>query len=269
MDFAGKAVVVTGASSGIGREAALALAKRNARLALIGRDMEKLWHTEKGCIGLGCPKALIIKCDVGDYAQVKRACARIKKEFGTVDVLVNNAGFGIYGQFRDACVEEIENLMRTNYFGTVYFTKELLPLMGRGSHIVNISSMAGKLPLMNYSAYCASKFAVWAFTQSIYHELMKDGIGVHAICPSATRTHFFDNESFAGHPHKDHPEKMADPEEVAGWIIEAIEKGKLEIISPALKEKVAVFLLANAPWLYHYIMQLRYMKRQIQQENSA
>ncbi len=267
MDFAGKAVVVTGAGSGIGRETALAFAKRGARLALIGRGMERLLQTEKDCLALGCPKkAMSIRCDVGGYAQVKRACARIKKDFGAVDILVNNAGFGIYGAFRDIGIEEIENLMRINYLGTVYFTKELLPLMGRGSHIVNISSMAGKLPLTNYSGYCASKFAVWAFSESICHELRKDGIGVHLICPSATRTHFFDNESFAGHPHTMHPEKMADPKDVAGWIIDAIEKGRLETISPSLKERVAVFLLANAPWLYHHIMQSRYVAQHCRKE---
>ncbi len=268
MGFDGKVVVITGASSGIGMEAALSFAGRGAHLVLVARNEKRLQETKKECEDAGSGKIITLKCDVSDYAQVKKACAKIKKGFGSVDVLVNNAGYGLYGQFREAKIEDYENLMQTNYFGTVYFTKELLPLMDRGSHIVNISSMAGKLPLTNYSGYCASKFAVWGFTESIYHELLSEGIFVHLICPSATRTRFFDNESFANHPHKKHPEKMEDPKAVAKWIIDAIESDKLEIVPQVPKEKLALFLLANAPWLYHKIMQSRYVKRQIQQERE-
>ncbi len=264
MAFDGKTVVITGTSSGIGRETAEAFAERGARLVLIGRNVTRLNETKKACLEKGALEAVVFRCDVSDYALAKKTCAQIKKKFGSVDVLVNNAGYGIYGALRDTEIKDIEGLMRTNYFGTVYFTKELLPTMGRGSHIVNISSMAGKLPLTNYSGYCASKFAIWAFSESIYHELKWDGIDVHVICPSATRTHFFDNESFAMHPHRRQPERMADPKEVAGWIMDAIERGRLETVSPSLKEYIAVFLLANVPWLYHRIMQSRYVKRQIQ-----
>ncbi len=268
MDFSGKAVVITGASSGIGLETALAFSKMNARICLIGRDKEKLSLAEKECAAAGAQKTLAIRCDVGDYSQVKKACGSIKKEFGKIDVLVNNAGHGMYGAFRDAEIEDIEGMMATNYFGTVYFTKELLGAMEKGSHIVNVSSMAGKLALTNYAGYCASKFAVSAFTESLRHELMKDGIGVHLICPTATKTHFFDNKSFAGHPHNENRSGMDEPSQIAQWIVRAIGRNLPETTSQRPKEKLALFLRANFPWLYGMIMQSRYVKRQLEKEDG-
>src|SRR3989344_4715937 len=195
MDFAGKAVVVTGAGSGIGKESAIAFAKRGANLALVGRNMKRLEETAKLAQGNGAGRAVCFKCDVGKYSEVKKACMLIKKEFGKIDVLMNNAGFGAYHPFAEQEIPELEQMMKTNFFGTVYFTKELLGAIPKNGHIVNVSSMAGKLAFPNYSAYCASKFAVAAFTESLYHELLRKEIGVHLICPIGTKTHFFDNES--------------------------------------------------------------------------
>lgn len=264
MDFAGKTVVVTGASSGIGKETALAFAQRAAKVILVARDKKRLEEARKLVEEKG-GQGLLIECDVSDYAQVKKACTAIKKKFGEIDVLVNNAGFGLYRPFAQQDVSEVESMMRTNFFGTVYFTKELLPAMNEGSHIVNVGSMAGKMAFPNYAGYCASKFAVSGFTESIYHELMGSGIGVHLICPIGTKTSFFDNESFEGHPHRIHYDKMMEASEIAGMILDAIGKNRLETI-PTLREKIALLLKANAPWLYHRIMQSNYVKRRTQKE---
>lgn len=268
MDFSGKAVVVTGASSGIGLETALAFSKMNARICLVARGKKKLSLAEKECAAAGAQKTLALACDVADYAQVKKACAAIKKGFGKVDVLVNNAGYGVYGAFQDSKIGDIKGMMRTNYFGTVYFTKEILPTMEGGSHIVNVGSMAGKLALTNYAGYCASKFAVSAFTESIRHELMKDGIAVHLICPTATKTHFFDNKSFAGHPHNENRGGMDEPSRIARWIVNSIERNVPETTSQRPKEKLALFLRANFPGIYGRIMQSRYVKRQLEKEGG-
>ncbi len=263
MDFIEKIVVVTGASSGIGLESAIAFASRGAKLVLVGRNKARLEKAKKITLEKGAVSAHTIVCDVSDYAQVKTACEEIIKRFGKVDVLLNNAGFGVYRLFAEQEIEELEMLMKTNYFGTAYFTKGLLPGIPRGGHVVNVSSVAGKLAFPNYSAYCASKFAVTAFTESLYHELLPKGIEVHLICPVGTKTHFFDNESFDGHPHKIHFNEMMQASEVARMIIDAVENNKMEVV-PTLREKFAIVLKAVAPWLYHRIMQSNYVKCKIE-----
>ncbi len=267
MDFTGKAVVITGASSGIGREAALAFGARGAKIALVARNLENLKEVQGELRQKNC-EAFPFACDVGKYAQVKKTCAEIKKKFGTIDALVNNAGFGVYRPFEEQEITEIEEMMQTNFFGTVYFTKELLSAMQGGSHIVNVSSMAGKLAFPNYSGYCASKFAVSAFTESLYQELMRKGVGVHLICPTGTKTHFFDNKSFDGHPHRVHFESMMEASEVARLIVEAVEKNRFETI-PTIREKVALFLRANLPFVYRRVMQTRYVKRIIEKPGKT
>ena len=262
MDCKGKAVVVTGASSGIGRETALAFAAAGADIALVARDRKRLWQAALEIRELGAQAEIFI-CDVGDFAKVKKTCDEIKEKFGKVDILVNNAGFGAYHPFAEQGIEELERMMETNYFGTVYFTKELLGAIAQGGHIVNISSMAGKLAFPNYSAYCASKFAVAAFTESLYHELLHKGIGVHLICPVGTKTHFFDGESFEGHPHRVKFDSMMEASVVARMVVEAVENNRREVI-PTFREKFAIILRAGWPWLYHRIMQTNYVKRRIE-----
>ena len=126
MDFSGKIVVITGASSGIGKETAFAFAARGAELILIGRDVERLQEVQTEVMKAGAKTAVFVKCDVSNYGQVQKTCEAIKEKFVKIDVLVNNAGFGIYRAFAEQEIEELERLMKTNYFGTAYFTKELL-----------------------------------------------------------------------------------------------------------------------------------------------
>ncbi|MBI4210174.1 MAG: SDR family NAD(P)-dependent oxidoreductase [Candidatus Diapherotrites archaeon] len=260
MDFGGKTIVITGASSGIGRETAILFASTGARLALVGRNRKRLSSVALECRNAGAHEAMELVCDVRDYGQVKGACAAIMKRFRELDVLVNNAGFGAYHAFKEQEIGELEDMMRTNFFGTVYFTKELLPALARGSHIVNIGSMAGKLAFPNYSGYCASKFAVSAFTESLYHELLPEGIGVHLICPVGTKTGFFDNPSFEGHPHRIRYDSMMLASAVAEMVADAIRKNRPETV-PTIRERAILLLKYNLPWLYRSIMQGNYLKR--------
>lgn len=269
MDFAGKVIVITGASSGIGKETALVFAKDKPQLVLIARNKKKLAEAQKECEEKGA-QVLLLECDVSDYSRVKKTCKKIVKKFGNIDILINNAGFGVYHPFREQGIKELEDLIKTNYFGVVYFTKELLPAMQPGSHIVNVSSMAGKIAFPNYSAYCASKWAVSGFTESLYHELLREeeGIYVHLVCPTGTQTNFFNNPSFDGHPHRIHYDKMMPALQVAKLIADSIRGNKYEVI-PTLKEKVILLLRANTPWLYHRIMQSNYARRQIEKEQET
>jgi uncharacterized protein len=259
MNFTEKTIIITGASSGIGKTTALLFAEKKANLVLIARNKERLAKVELQIKSKGV-QAVSIVCDVSDNRQVKNAVKKVQKRFGKIDVLMNNAGFGIYGDFAQAPLKSIRDQMETNYFGTVYCTKAFLPLMKKGSHLVNISSMAGKLAFPGYAGYGASKFAVAGFTESLYHELKPD-ITVHLICPSGTQTKFFDNASFTGHPHRIYATHMDSPELVANAILKAIEKKQFEVILH-MKEKIAVLLRAFLPSMFLKRIYSSYKKRE-------
>ncbi|MBI5355746.1 MAG: SDR family NAD(P)-dependent oxidoreductase, partial [Candidatus Aenigmarchaeota archaeon] len=208
-------------------------------------------------------------CDVSMHKNVRDMVSIVLKELGKIDILVNCAGFGVYKTFEQHTIDDIEGQMKTNFFGTVYCTKEVVAHMlerGKGD-VVNVASMAGKLSFPNYSGYCASKFAVVGFTESIYHELKPKGINVHLVCPAGTQTAFFNHPSFEGHPHRVHYTEMMMPEEVAAKIINAINRNIFEIHTP-LMESVIVKAKSVFPTLFRQVQQQRHLARQSQQNES-
>jgi len=241
-DFKGKTVVITGASSGIGRATALEFAKAGANVALLARRKDKLEEAQKACEALGA-KALALECDVTSEADVRKAAEVVGKRFGAADVLVNNAGYGVYGPFAEMDTADIEGMMKTNYFGLVHMTKAFLPGMrARGSGaIVNVASMAGKLSFPNLAGYCASKFAVAGFTEALYFELKPEGIQVHLLCPAGTKTEFFDHASFEGHAHRVHYDRMMEPGTVAKAILRAVRENLYETCLPAADTAIGRF----------------------------
>ena len=128
MDFKNKVIVITGASSGIGEATAIEFAKKGANVALVARRKEKLLEVEKKLSGLP-GSSLICQCDVSEKEQVNQMSKKVLEKFGRVDVLVNNAGFVIYGKVNELSTEEIVAQMETNYFGMIYCTKAILPQM--------------------------------------------------------------------------------------------------------------------------------------------
>ena len=128
MSLKGKIVVITGASSGIGAASALEFAKKGASVALVARTRKKLETLQSSFDKLHI-KTLVCECDVSQKTQVQKMSDEVLEKFGTIDVLVNNAGFAIYGQVTDLTIEQIESQMATNYFGMVYCTKQFLPKM--------------------------------------------------------------------------------------------------------------------------------------------
>ena len=142
MNFKNKVVVITGASSGIGKASAIKFAKKNAKVVLVARRKEKLLQVEKE-VSQHADSTLVCQCDVSNKSQVKEMSDMVLDTFGRIDVLVNNAGFVIYGKVSELTIEEIESQMETNYFGMIYCTKNFLPYMveqGEG-HIVNVASV--------------------------------------------------------------------------------------------------------------------------------
>ncbi|MEZ5502366.1 MAG: SDR family NAD(P)-dependent oxidoreductase [Halioglobus sp.] len=178
-------------------------------------------------------RTLVVPCDVGDYGGASAACARILEAFSHVDILFNNAGYGHHRRFLDWDIEDQQAMMQTNYFGSVYFTKLLLPQMveRRSGWLVFIASVAGKLGTPDESAYAASKFATVGMAEALSLEVEDDNVHVLTVCPGAINTPFFDAEALSRMPpvSKNH---MADPEKLVDEIFRALRRGRHETTYP-------------------------------------
>jgi short-subunit dehydrogenase len=233
-DFRGLRTLVTGASSGIGRLLSLRLAENGARLALVARRVDELETLKREVEAKGA-EAIVVPCDVGELDQVRRCVDRALAHYGNLDVLVNNAGYGNHHAFVDWPLEDIENLMRVNYLGSVYFTKLLLPQMLAMSNgaIVFIASVAGKLSIPGESAYCASKHALVGLAGALSIEVEDRGIYVATINPGAFDTPFFkpvDRERMPEVARK----TMGDPNQLVDQIFDALAKGRHDSTFPNL-----------------------------------
>ena len=160
MNFKNKIVVISGASSGIGEAAAEKFAKKGADIVLVARRKEKLDEVERK-LSKYSVKILVQVCDVSDKEQVKQMSEKVIETFSRIDVLVNNAGFVIYGKVEELSIEDIESQMQTNYFGMINCTKYFLPyfLKQNSGHMVNVASVGGSFGVPGIASYCATKFA--------------------------------------------------------------------------------------------------------------
>jgi short-subunit dehydrogenase len=230
--YAGMRALVTGASSGIGRALALRLAREGARVALVARradELEKLAAEIRSDGG----QAAVLPCDVADAAQAAGAAARAQDIWGGIDMLVNNAGYGHHRTFLEWSVEDMERVMRVNYFGALYFTKALLPPMieQQRGWLVFVASVAGKIAPHEESAYAASKFAMVGLAASLSLELEDAGVHVLTVCPGVIRTPFFDEEALARMPAAVR-NGMVEVDALVDAMIAALAKGKHEITYP-------------------------------------
>lgn len=183
-------VVITGASSGIGRALAIALAGHGARLGLIARRKSMLEETARECRERGSENVIAIACDITSGPDFRRTTQHLLDTFGCVDVLVNNAGSGHFAYVEDTPDEQIESVFRVNVFALWYGTSVLLPHMRkRGSgHIINVSSFAGKYPFPGNTAYIAAKHAAVGFTRGLRAELAGSGVEASVVVPAGVRT---------------------------------------------------------------------------------
>ncbi len=225
-------VLVTGASSGIGRLLALQLAQRGARLGLVARRVEELERLGDDIHRTG-GEAVVLPCDVADRQAVESSVARALEHFGAIDLLVNNAGYGQHRAFLDWDLADMERMMGVNYLGSLYFTKLLLPQMveRRRGWLVFISSVAGRIPTPEESAYAASKAAVLGFARALSLEVEDAGVHVLTVCPGAIRTPFFDEEALRRMPAVTR-RSMVEPEGLVKAILRALARGTHEITYP-------------------------------------
>jgi short-subunit dehydrogenase len=230
--FRDKTAVVTGASSGIGRALALRFAREGVHVGLVARR-EDLLRQVAAEIEAADGQATVLPCDVGDRQLTEACAARAIATLGRVDILVNNAGYGHHRRFLEWDVEDMEQMMRVNYLGALYWTKALLPQMvehGCG-WLVFMASVAGKLGVPEESAYAASKFAMVGLAEALSMELEDDGVHVLTVCPGTIDTPFFDEEAKRRMPAVSR-RMMIAPEQVVDATIDALKRGKHEITVP-------------------------------------
>lgn len=188
-DLKNKNALITGAGKGIGKAIALALAKEGVNVILVARTQEEIDSVAAKVRSLRV-KALAITADVADINSVNAAVEKALAEFGTIDILINNAGIAAFGKFLELEPTDWERIIQVNLMGTYYVTRAVLPKMieRHTGDIINISSTAGLSGNALTSAYSASKFAVLGLTESLMQEVRKHNIRVTALTPSTVAT---------------------------------------------------------------------------------
>ena len=229
-NLAGLRILITGASQGIGRALAKAVARRGARVLAAARSEALLAELAQRVRAAGGTLETV-RADVTCPEDRRRLAEAAVQHFGGLDVLVNNAGVGATGHFADVSPDRLRTIMEVNFFGLTETTRVCLPLLRQGNSpaVVNISSIAGKRGIPARSEYSASKFAVQGFSEALRAELAKDGIDVLVVCPGLTRTNFSQNMlEQKARLQMDHLRGMT-PEAVAEATLRALERGRNEV----------------------------------------
>lgn len=241
--FNNKVVAITGGSSGIGKALIEILLPLGAKIATCARNQDKLYDLQlrHSTAPLHC-----IVADVSNYNDCKLFIESTIRQFGGIDVLINNAGISMRAQLKDADISVFRKVMDINFFGTVYCTKLALnSLVERKGTIVGISSIAGYRGLPGRSGYSASKFALNGWLEAIRTELLEDDVNVMWVCPGFTRSNIRnaalnDKAEAQGESPLDESDLMS-PEECAAHILDAVEKRKRSLVL-TFKGKQTVFV---------------------------
>jgi len=242
MNPRGQVAVITGAAGGIGESLALALAARGCDLSLVDRRAAELDDVASRARALGVVVGITC-CDLAEPGFARRIADDALALHGRVSILVNNAGVALGGRFEEVSADDFAWLMRINFDAVVALTRELLPVLGREprARIVNVSSIFGIVAPPGQTAYCAAKFAVRGFSESLRHELEMSGspVGVTVVHPGGVRTGIADA---ARMPAGIDPEALAaqreafrrvlkmPPQDAAARIVRAIERGEPRVL---------------------------------------
>jgi len=245
VDLRGAGCLVTGASSGIGRAAAIRLAGAGARIVALGRSRPALDDVA------GRTSGTAIVADLTDPDAVDRAVREAREALGRLDVLVNNAGEGWAGPFQDMDPVDAERLLTVNLLAPIRLARAVLPDMlkaGRGA-IVNVSSIAGHVGVAQEAVYAATKAGLIGFSESLRYELRGSGVTVGGVSPGVIETPFFERR---GRPYDRSFPRPSDPERVAAAIVRAIRSGNAEVFAPAWMA-VPARLRGTFPRLYRFL----------------
>ncbi|GAA3126747.1 SDR family oxidoreductase [Streptomyces rectiviolaceus] len=255
--FGGQLVLVTGAGSGIGRATAFAFAEAGARVVAVDRDAEGAARTAEMSRLIGAPQAWGETVDVADEQAMEKLAEKVAREYGIVDVLVNNAGIGLSGSFLDTSAEDWKKVLDVNLWGVIHgcrlFGKQMAE-RGQGGHIVNTASAAAYQPSKALPAYSTSKAAVLMLSECLRAELAGQGIGVSAICPGFVNTNITATTHFTGVDAEEEKRRQKKtsrlyglrnypPEKVADAILRAVVKN--QAVVPVTPEARGAHLMSR------------------------
>ncbi|AQU67700.1 SDR family oxidoreductase [Streptomyces niveus] len=255
--FGGQLVLVTGAASGIGRATAFAFAESGARIVAVDRDAEGVARTAEMARLIGAPRAWAETVDVGDEQAMEKLAEKVAAEYGTVDVLVNNAGIGLSGPFLDTTSEDWKKVLDVNLWGVIHGCRIFggqMAARGQGGHIVNTASAAAYQPSRALPAYSTSKAAVLMLSECLRAELAGQGIGVTAICPGFVNTNIAATARFTGVSAEEEKRRRRrtsrlyglrnyPPEKVADAVLRAVVRN--EAVVPVTPEARGARLLSR------------------------
>jgi short-subunit dehydrogenase len=251
MKLNNKIVIITGASSGIGKALAEEFARRGANLVLAARQYVTLCEIAQTLQDQYQIKAIAVQCDVAVESDCEHLVKQTLTTFGKIDILINNAGISMRALFKDADVQVLKTLMDVNFWGTVYCTKYALPeiIKTKGS-VVGVSSIAGYKGLPGRTGYSASKFAMNGFLDALRVENLKTGVHVMTACPGFTASNIRNTAlNKDGNQQGEstlHEEKMMTSEEVAKIIADGVEARERTLIMTG-QGKLTVFLSKLIP----------------------
>lgn len=268
----GSRVLITGASSGIGKAVAFEFARRGAKLTLASRRLDALKNLVKEIQSTypDAPQPMTVQCDVTRRKDVKRMVKETARRFGGIDVLVNNAGTGVYGNVELTTLEDFRAVMEVNFFGAVQCMMEALPFLKQAEKglVINIASVAAKHGVPYLGAYGASKAALAVVSQSFRTELKESGVSLMVVYPSYTQTDFFKNEKKVGGARRFHG-PYASPLNVARAIVRAAEFGKKNLVL-SLEGKALTISQSVFPRLVEKVMdRIAYKLREKQEASNA
>jgi short-subunit dehydrogenase len=234
MDLNGKVVVVTGASMGIGEQIAKVFVERGAKVVLLSRDASRA-EAARHRVGHS-DRTLALACDVRKHEDIQRALSLTLQHFDRLDVWINNAGHGLLDSLASADMTLIRTTFETNLFGAIDAMQAVIPVMkqqGRGT-IINISSVAGHIPIPFHAVYSATKFAMNAIGKGARVELKKAGINVLTVCPGYVHTDFGANSLRGAEQKQVRPTSVRgiSAERVARAVLNGCLRGKREVVVP-------------------------------------
>jgi short-subunit dehydrogenase len=237
--FKGKTAVITGASSGIGESCARKFAASGARVVLAARSAEPLQRLVEE---LGEDVAFAVPTDVSDFGACERLLQEAKSRFGSIDILVNNAARNTRGPLEDLPVDEMLKMLATNLQAPMTLTRLVIPTMraqGSGT-VINVASLAGRLPLADEATYSTTKFGLRIFSFAVAEELRGTNVRVCVVSPGPVETGFILDESIIEEvPALVFSQPMSSADEIADLVLASASDGKRERTKPALSGKLA------------------------------
>ncbi|MCH2115055.1 MAG: SDR family NAD(P)-dependent oxidoreductase [Pirellulales bacterium] len=254
-DLTGRRILLTGASSGIGRALAIELARRQSHLLLIARRAQALTELVDALPAMGAASAGCLIGDVTDAGLRERAVGKAHSMWEGLDLLVNCAGVSAHGRFADGSAETLRTVMETNFFSAVELTRLALPLLVASSDsvVVNIGSILGHRGVPHNNEYCGSKFALRGWSEAVRPELWNAGIDMLQVSPGTTETGLFDSLVAQTGSTPWNEQRGISPEQVARQVVRALERRKQQIY-PNWRGRALVLVNRYCPGFVNRLM---------------